>query len=309
MRALVTGAEGFIGHHICSLLADKGYEVYASVFSMDMAEDIAAKDVIRCDVRSIEDVNGAMAKSSPDAIYHLAAQSYPTLSWEKPQLTLDVNAIGTANVFESIIAHDLDPRVIVACSSAEYGMVSSDEVPVSEAHRLAPLHPYGVSKVAQDLLTYQYFRNNGIKGVRARIFNTTGPGKVKDVVSDFAMRVAECEAGKREFLTHGNLEARRDITDVRDMVRALWLCESATAGQAYNLCSMGAHKVADLLDRLLSLADGKVIAKEDPDLMRPTDEPIIMGDNTKFTKETGWHPEIGIEKTLSDTLDHFRKTV
>jgi nucleoside-diphosphate-sugar epimerase len=245
----------------------------------------------------------------PDVVYHLAAQSYPTVSWEKPQMTLDTNAIGTANLFESIIKHEIDPIVIVACSSAEYGFVSEDEVPVKETHSLQPLHPYGVSKVAQDLLTYQYFKNNGIKGVRARIFNTTGPGKVKDVVSDFAKRVAECEAGKRDVMIHGNLQARRDITDVRDQVRALHACEKATFGDAYNLCSMKTHRIDDLLERLVKLAGGNIKTQQDRALMRPTDEPIIMGDNTKLVKKTGYKPSIPMEQTLKDTLDHWRQRV
>jgi GDP-4-dehydro-6-deoxy-D-mannose reductase len=309
MRALVTGAEGFIGKHMSRLLKAEGHEVWASVQEEEYYKGVEADGFVKCDVRSMEEVNDAVGKSRPELVFHLAAQSYPTVSWEKPQLTIETNAIGTANLFESIIRHDLDPVVVVACSSAEYGLVTEAEVPVREDHALAPLHPYGVSKVAQDLLTYQYFKNNGVKGVRARIFNTTGPGKVKDVVSDFAKRVAECEAGKLEAVTHGNLEGRRDITDVRDMVGALYACRKADFGEAYNLCGMRSYLVGDLLNKLVGLAGGKVRTRQDPALMRPTDEPIIMGDNTKLVKKTGWKPKKEIDETLKDTLEHWRKRV
>ena len=309
MKALITGAEGFIGRHLTEHLKSAGYEVWAAVEDPKKAKDLETDGLVKCDIRNQDEVNDAVGMSMPDVIYHLAAQSYPTLSWTKPQLTLEVNAIGTVNLFESVIRHDIDPIVVVACSSAEYGLVSEKEVPVKETHRLEPLHPYGVSKVAQDLLTYQYFKNNGIKGVRARIFNTTGPGKVKDVVSDFGKRVAECRAGKLEYVTHGNLEARRDITDVRDMVQALHMCEKAEYGEVYNLCSMKAHRIQDILDSLVKMAGGKIKTREDPALMRPTDEPIIMGDNTKFRKKTGWKPKMTIDETLADTLEYWRKRV
>jgi len=304
-KALVTGSEGFIGRHMVEHLRKEGYEVWDSVELAEYAKGIESDHFVKCDVRAAEEVNDAIGKSMPDVIYHLAAQSYPTVSWEKPQLTLETNAIGTANLFESILKHGLDPIVVVACSSAEYGFVREDEVPVKETHLLQPLHPYGVSKVATDLLTYQYYKNNGVKGVRARIFNTTGPGKVKDVVSDFAKRTAECKAGKRDKVTHGNIQTRRDITDVRDQVRALHSLEKADYGEVYNLCSMTTYKIGDLLDQLIEMAGGKIRTEEDPKLMRPTDEPIIMGDNTKLVKKTGWKPKIRIEQTLKDTLGYW----
>jgi GDP-4-dehydro-6-deoxy-D-mannose reductase len=309
MKALVTGAEGFIGGHLIRLLRSLGHETWAGVQDKEYAKGVEADGFVKCDVRVPQEVNDAVGTCLPDMIFHLAAQSYPTVSWEKPQLTLETNATATANVFESVLKHDIDPVVVVACSSAEYGYVPQDEVPVAEDRILQPLHPYGVSKVAADLLAYQYHMNNGVKTVRARIFNTTGPGKVKDVVSDFCKRAAECEAGKRDVLTYGNLEGRRDITDVRDMANALMMCKDAGYGQAYNLCSMKAHRIGDLLDELVRMSGGKIKTEADPDLMRPTDEPIILGDNTKFVKKTGWKPKIPIGQTLKDTLEHWRDRV
>jgi GDP-4-dehydro-6-deoxy-D-mannose reductase len=308
MRALITGAEGFIGGHLIRHLKTLDYGVYASVENPKISGAVEADRLIKCDITVAEEVNDAVGISEPDVIYHLAAQSYPTLSWDDPAHTIKVNVLGTTNLFESILKHDINPIVIVACSSAEYGLVTKTEVPVTEDHKLQPLHPYGVSKVAQDLLTYQYYKNNGIRGVRARIFNTTGPGKVKDAVSDFAQRAALCEKGRLTEIVHGNLDAERDITDVRDQVRALQSLEGADFGQAYNLCSMQAHKIKDLLESLVKLTGGTAKTRADPKLMRPTDEPIILGDNTKIRKKTGWKPTIPIQKTLKDTLDHFRQS-
>ena len=309
MRALVTGSEGFIGTYLVDYLASKNLEVFSSVKDEQISANIERENKLVCDVRDMQEVNGAIAKSEPDVIFHLAAQSYPTISYTEPAYTLDTNVIGTANIFESVRLHDLDPIIIIACSSAEYGMVKEDEVPVVEDHPLNPLHPYGVSKVAQDLLGYQYFENYGMKAVRARLFNTTGPGKVNDVVSDLSKRIVECERDGNSQIVHGNLDARRDITDVRDMVKALFACTKAKPGLAYNLCSTKAHKISDILKMLIDASDLKIDSVADPTLMRPSDEPVIMGDNARFRGETGWFPTIEIEKTVQDTLDWWRATL
>lgn len=308
MKALITGAEGFIGGHLASLLDVKGYDVWVSVEDKRLTKSqFNPSKTLECDIRLAEEVERTVSTSQPDVIYHLAAQSYPTLSWKNPQHTFEVNVTGTINVFEAILRNNMDSKVVVACSSAEYGAVPENDLPVREEHSLLPLHPYGVSKVAQDLLTYQYYKNYGIKGVRARIFNTTGPGKVKDAVGDFAKRVAEFEKGKLTKVTHGNLEVLRDITDVRDMVRALNFCEKADPGQEYNLCSMNALKISDVFQKLINMSTKKVLVEQDKNLMRPSDERIILGDNTKFTRKTGWKPEISIEQTLADTLTYWRE--
>jgi nucleoside-diphosphate-sugar epimerase len=196
----------------------------------------------------------------------------------------------------------------VAGSSAIYGYVSEDEVPVKESHPLLPLHPYGVSKVAQELLAYQYFKNFGIWSATARIFNTTGPGKVHDVCADFASQVARIEARRQPNpMLVGNLSPRRDITDVRDQVRGLEATlEKGRPGEAYNLSSAHSVAIQYVLEKLLSLARGKVRARVDQARLRPTDEPIIMGDNAKVVKATGWKPTIPISKTLEDSLDFWR---
>jgi nucleoside-diphosphate-sugar epimerase len=186
--------------------------------------------------------------------------------------------------------------------------VTEDEVPTPEDHRFLPLHPYGVSKVAQDLLAYQYHVNFGTGVVRARIYNTTGPRKEHDVLSDFIQRVVSIERGATSpRLRVGNLEPRRDFTDVRDLVRALELLVSrGRRGEAYNVCSGNVHRVSDLLDVILDLSNAQVEVHQDPDLMRPSDEPVIAGSNALLVRDTGWSPQVPIERTIADMLEFWR---
>ncbi len=314
MNVLITGAGGFIGSHLIEYIAENfpNSRIYGTYYipTVDISEySDKAEEMIECDVRKKEDVILAVKKAMPDRVFHLAAQSYPTVSWKEPQRTIDTNVNGTINIFEAIKELKLNPVVFVACSSAEYGIVTPDEVPVKENHSLKPLHPYGVSKVGQENLTYQYFKNFGIKTVAARIFNTTGPRKVGDVMADFSQQIAKIEAGKQESVIRvGNLEAERDITDVRDQVKSFWLAtEKAKFGEVYNFCSSQAVKIQDILDKLVFLSKKEIKVEIDTERLRPSDEPIIMGDNSKLVKETGWKPEIGIDKTIRDSLDYWRK--
>jgi GDP-D-mannose dehydratase len=210
-------------------------------------------------------------------------------------------------VFEAVRKCKLDCVVVVACSSAEYGFVTENEVPVSESHILLPLHPYGVSKVAQDLLAYQYHQNFAIKAVRARIFNTTGPRKTNDVCSDFTNKIVEIEKGKISKMLVGNLEPKRDITDVVDVVNALYLLsEKGNMGEAYNICSSKAYQIKDILNMAISLSKVDIQFHVDQNKLRPTDEPIIMGDNTKIKEDCGWAPKMQMEETLGRMLDYWR---
>ncbi len=276
---------------------------------MDSIQPIKDKlKITRCDVADRESVDKIISEFEPEVIYHLAAQSFPTVSWEKPVETIRTNVEGTVNIFESVIAKELDCPVIVACSSAEYGLVREDEGPTREDHSLLPLHPYGVSKVAQDLLAYQYFKNYGTPTVRIRFFNTTGPGKTNDVASDFTKRVVAAEKAGGGIIKVGNLTPRRDITDVRDSIRAvLMTIKLADKGEVYNICSSKAVVIQDMLDTILSLTEADVTSEVDQAILRPTDEPIIMGDNTKLVEATGWRPEVPLEKTLSDMMDWWRQ--
>ncbi len=314
MRILVTGMTGFIGSHLAEFLLKKELEVFGTVWDKTELKNVEKiKDKVRileCDIRDGERVKEIIEEVKPDRIFHLAAQSFPTVSWDEPVRTLDTNVMGTAHIFEAIRKLDLDTIVLVACSSAEYGFVSENEVPVKENHVLLPLHPYGVSKVAQDLLAYQYHQNFDIKTVRARIFNTTGPRKTNDVCSDFTSMIVNIEKDKTKEMNVGNLEPKRDITDVGDVVNALWmLCEKGEMGDVYNVCSSKAYRIKDILDMAIEISDVDIEPKIDPNKLRPTDEPIIMGDNTKIREACGWVPKMSMEETLSRMLDYWREVL
>jgi GDP-4-dehydro-6-deoxy-D-mannose reductase len=254
-------------------------------------------------------VRWALEESRPDVIFHLAAQSFVPSSWTAPGDTVLSNVSGQINLFEAIRGLDLDPVVQIACSSEEYGMVLPDEVPIRETNPLRPLSPYAVSKVGQDLLGYQYFQSFGLKAIRTRGFNHTGPrrGDVF-VTSNFARQVARIELGLAEpKIKVGNLDAVRDFTDVRDMVRAYWLAATkAKPGEVYNICTGDGLTIRELLDRLIAMAKVEVRVETDPARLRPSDVEILIGDSSKFRADTGWEPRISFDQTLRDTLDYWR---
>jgi GDP-4-dehydro-6-deoxy-D-mannose reductase len=313
VRALVTGICGFLGRYLAALLLKNRLKVFGTVHETKHVKNIEhLKNAItlrKCDVRIPRVIKNVIERSKPDFIFHLAAQSYPTISWKDPIGTMETNVLGTVNLLEAVRKLGINPKILIACSSAEYGLVHQEETPIKENHSLLPLHPYGVSKVAQDLLAYQYFKNFGLNTIRVRIFGTTGPGKVNDVCSDFAKQIAEIECRKREPVMYvGNLEPRRDLSDVRDMVNALWLLmKKGKIGEVYNACSSKAYKIGYLLDELLKMSDTRIEVKIDPRKFRPSDEPVILGDNSKIKKDCGWRPTIPIEKTLKDILNYWRK--
>src|SRR5277367_5000789 len=202
----------------------------------------------------------------------------------------------------------MKPMVVVACSSAEYGFVAAEDVPVKETHPLRPLHPYGVSKVGQDLIASQYFVNYAIPTVRIRIFNTTGPGKLGDVCSDLTKRAVELElAIKQRFLKVGNVTTRRAIGDVRDLIRALWIsAERCELGDVYNVGAEYVYSVQEIIEAIRTQMSISFEVQQDPALMRLSDEPVIAGDTTKFRSRCEWRPEIPLSVTLKDMLEWWR---
>lgn len=313
-RVLVTGACGMMGQHLLPLLQKKGnYNILGTYFRpttniKELPKDIKLKEL---DVRDYRAVRRVIEEFKPNKILHLAAQSYPTVSIDEPQYTVDTNIRGTINLFEAVRELKLDPIILVACSSAEYGFVDEKDVPVKETHPLRPLHPYGVSKVGQDLLSYQYFKNHGMKTLRARIFNTTGPKKVNDVCSDFTKQAVMIEKGLQENKFYvGNLEARRAITDVRDMIEAfLLLMEKGEHGEVYNISGEKAYLIRDILNEIVKKTNINPEIIVDPKLLRPTDEKIIFGDNTRLKLHTGWEQKISIDQTLQDMIEYWRKVL
>jgi GDP-4-dehydro-6-deoxy-D-mannose reductase len=306
MKVMITGAAGFIG----GVLAKHCLEAGCSMLGLGISEPMDAWTggaFELCDVRDEARLSHLISTFQPDRIFHLAAQSYPTVSLAQPRETIDINVGGTVNLFESLRTAKIRPVVVVACSSAEYGPVASSDLPVREDHPLRPLHPYGVSKVAQDLLAAQYFANYSIPSVRIRIFNTTGPGKTGDLCADLTRRAVEIELGMRApCLMVGNL-TRRAIVDVRDLVRGLWLsADRCTVGDVYNLGGDKIYSVPDVIEAIRAQAKVPFAVEQDPSLLRGCDEPTIAGDITKFRDCTGWTTEIELATTLCDMLSWWR---
>jgi len=316
MRALITGVTGFAGSHLAEYLLREQPQV--EVFGIrrwrSRTENIGAIEgkitFLECDLRDSTSVHEALARSRPDLIFHLAAQSFVPTSWSAPNETLATNISGQVHLFEAIRLLQLDPVVQIACSSEQYGLVLPDEVPIRETNPLRPLSPYAVSKVTQDFLGYQYFQSYGIKTVRTRGFNHTGPrrGEVF-VTSNFARQIARIEAGLQPAVIRvGNLDAVRDFTDVRDMVRAYWLAATkGRPGEVYNIASGKGITIRAMLDLLLSMSSATVKIEIDPDRLRPSDVEVLLGDASKFHADTGWRPEIPFERTMRDLLDYWRE--
>lgn len=318
MRVLITGITGFAGSHLADYLLAEHTEV--EIFGIqrwrsrtENIEHLAGKIELReADLRDYTSIHRVLDEVRPDAIFHLAAQSFVPTSWRAPAETLSTNIIGQTYIFEAVRALQLDPTIQIAGSSEEYGLVLPDEVPIKETNPLRPLSPYAVSKVAQDLLAYQYFESYGLKTVRTRGFNHTGPrrGDVF-VTSNFAKQIASIEAELQEpVIRVGNLESVRDFTDVRDTVRAYWLAvEKGRPGEVYNIASGREITIRQLLDKLVELSRTRVEVEIDPDRLRPSDVEVLIGDASKFHADTGWEPTIPLEQTLEDLLDFWRERV
>jgi GDP-4-dehydro-6-deoxy-D-mannose reductase len=315
MRALITGITGFAGSHLAEyLLAEhpdvEVFGLYRWRSRMENIEHLGNQvQLLECDLRDYTSVHRALEKSRPDFIFHLAAQSFVPASWTAPTETLTSNIVGQTNIFEGVRALGLDPAIQIACSSEQYGLVHPHETPIKETNPLRPLSPYAVSKVAQDFLGYQYFQSYGIRVIRTRDFNHTGPrrGQVF-VTSNFCSQVAAIENGLQEpVIRVGNLDAIRDFTDVRDMVRAYWLAVTkATPGEVYNIATGNGIHIRELLDRILAQSKVEVKVEIDPERLRPSDVEILIGDSSKFRADTGWEPRIPFEKTLTDLLEYWR---
>ena len=280
---------------------------------MDHIESIANRlHLTDADLLDSHSLYSTISRIKPDYIFHLAAQSFVPTSWVSPSVTLEVNIVGSANLFEAVRQANIDPVIQIACSSEEYGLVHENEIPIKETSPLRPLSPYAVSKVAMDYLGYQYYQSYKVRVVRTRGFNHTGPRRGDTFAeSNFAKQIALIEKGKQEPIVRvGNLDARRDYTDVRDMVKGYLLAvEKCEPGDVYNICTGNAVKIEDVLKMLLSQSKIKAEIKPDPERMRPSDVPVLIGDNSKFVAKTNWKPEIPFEKTMEDLLNYWRERV
>jgi len=315
MKILITGITGFAGSHLADfILREKlGTVIGIHRWRSDMRNVRHIMDKVEfyeCDLRDAFSVRDLIDIVKPDKIFHLAAQSFVPTSWKAPTESLTTNIVGQLNIFEAVKKIGINPWIQIACSSEEYGLVYENELPIKETNPLRPLSPYAVSKIGQDMLGYQYFKSFGLRVVRTRGFNHTGPRRAPVfVVSDFAKQIVDIENGRRAPVMYvGNLEARRDFTDVRDMVVGYWLStEKCEAGDVYNLCSGNAYYIKDILSMLLSKSTVKIEVRQDPARMRPSDVPVLRGDNTKFVSASGWKLTFPFEQTLEDVLNYWRE--
>lgn len=313
MKALITGVNGFVGRYLSKYLFIQGIEIYGTYLRKANIDTIN-KDikVFNMDITNKDEVLKVLRKVEPDYIFHLAAQSSAGLSWKEPQMTMNVNINGTINLLEGVRELRLKSRILLIGSSEEYGFVKPEDIPVNENQVLKPGNPYAISKIAQSMIGQVYSRAYDMDIVIVRAFNHIGPGQSPVfVVSDFAKRITEIEKRILEpVLLVGNLEAQRDFTDVRDIVRAYYqLALKGKKGEIYNVGTGNSYKIQYILDVLLSLSDAKIEVKTDPNRMRPSDVPIIQCDNTKLVNLTLWKPKYTIEETLKDVLNYWREIV
>jgi GDP-4-dehydro-6-deoxy-D-mannose reductase len=312
MRSLVTGATGFIGRHLIDHLLAEGHEVWGTTF---VAEELRllrppgmGARMLPMDIRDRHQVESVVEKVRPEAVFHLAAQAYPILSWKDPANTYTTNVLGTIYLYEALRKAPPRGGIVVASSGAAYG--EQTQIPIPEDVPLRPMNPYGVSKAACDMISYQYARNYGMRILRARLFGTTGPGKQGDASGDFSLQLARAEKeGAERVIRVGTLDTLRDISDVRDVVRACTLLlERGNPAQPVNVGAGRAYSIREVLEILLKACRVPVRVETDPTLLRPVDEPVLVGD-IRHLRSLGFVSRYPIEATLLDSLQYWRENV
>jgi GDP-4-dehydro-6-deoxy-D-mannose reductase len=307
--ALVTGAEGFIGSNMVKFLYGKCWNVIGSYLEDRSASFPKLPNVhfAQCDLRNGQRVTQILMQYQPTHIFHLGAQSLPTVSWADPVGTFESNIMGSLHLFEAVRHLKKRPVVVSACSSAEYGNVPASAIPVREKYLLRPLHPYGISKVCLDLLAREYFIDYKIPAVNVRLFNTTGPGKRNDAPSDFVRQLVAIKKGRQTpVIEVGNLRTYRAFLDVNDTVRGFYLAAAkGKRGESYNLCAARTYRMSELLRTAIRLSGVKAEIRLAAHLMRPSDERIIFGSTQKIRKDTGWKPLMSIEQTLKSMISYW----
>jgi GDP-4-dehydro-6-deoxy-D-mannose reductase len=314
MRILVTGVAGFVGGHLVRFLRE--IQPQAEIYGLDKPQGTALTELpggtvgLPVDLEDRSAVGAVVEQARPERVIHLAGQSSVGLSWADPGATLRSNILGLVHLLDAIEKRELTCRVLVVGSADEYGVVTPDQLPLKETTPLRPTSPYAVSKAAQGLLALEYAAEGRLSVVLTRTFPHTGPRRGEAFAeSSFARQIAEIEAGLREpVISVGNLEAVRDYSDVRDVVRAYWaLLERGVCGEAYNVCRGDGISIRGVLERLLRRASRQVEVRIDPDRLRPSDIPALVGDPGKLKRATGWEPTHSLDQTLTDLLDYWRE--
>jgi len=313
MKALITGISGFAGSYLTEFLLDKDYKVFGTFYDKSTFSNlngfIKRIKLYQCDIRNYNNLKEIIEKVKPDEIYHLAAISFVPNSLKNPKLTFDTNLYGTLNLYQAVIEQKINPKILFVGSADEYGIVNEDDLPIKENFPLRPMNPYSISKASTDYLSYFYFKNYHLNIIRVRPFNHIGARQSPEFVcSSFAKQIAEIEKGLKEpIIKVGNLEAKRNFTNVRDMVRAYWYAvQKGETGEVYNICSEKVIQIKELLNNLLELSSKKIEIMKDSQRMRPSDNPILQGDSSKFRGRCGWKVEIPLDKTLKDILEYWR---
>ena len=307
MRIFITGATGFAGSHLVENLVSAGHEIFSLVHPETSHQPLLQHDRVNLIPGNLLDqasLETAVAQAKPDRVYHLAGQAYPAVSWQKPGLTLAVNSVGTANLLQAVVKYGR-PRTLIVTSAEIYGEIKPEMLPITEETKPAPNHPYGISKWAAGLLVPLYWQRYGLPVVEARPFNHIGPRQsLGFVVPDFASQLAGMRVGQRlNQMKVGNLDAMRDFTDVRDVVRAYeLLAEQGESGEAYLICSGKPVKIEAILQKLIQLVNVEIDVQQDPERMRPSDTPCLYGSYAKLEAQTGWRPQIDLDQSLADIL-------
>jgi GDP-4-dehydro-6-deoxy-D-mannose reductase len=304
-RALVTGAAGFVGGHLVASLTADGLEVWGT--SITGEGGFAAADL-----RSATTVEAAVVSARPDWVFHLAAQSSASLSWKRPDLTYEVNVTGTHYLLDAVRRHAPKARVLVTCTSDQYGFVDPQDCPLDELVPQRPLSPYAASKMAQEAVARMFHEAFGLSVIVTRAFMHIGPGQPPSfATADWARQLALIEAGSREPVVEvGNLDVAREYGDVRDIVRAYRLAiEKGEPGETYNVATGEARPLRDVLGMLIDLADIDVDVRVDPAKVRPADPQLLEGDATKLRSATGWEPTHHLRDTVPEVLDYWRVRV
>lgn len=310
MKSLIIGAAGFVGGYLIRELAKNGQEIHATCLEN---ETISADNctVHTLDIMDKESIVKLIDDVAPDTVFHLAAQSSVSVSWKKPQLTAEINVVGTINVLEALKdAQKKDIRILLIGSGEEYGFIRPDACPLSEEENLHPGNIYAATKACGEMIGSIYARAYKMDVVMVRAFNHSGPGQSTTfVISDFCHQIAEIEKGNAEpVMSVGNLSAMRDFTDVRDVVRAYrMLAEKGASGKVYNVGRGKAVAISEILETALSYAECDIKTVTDPKRMRASDIPIIEPDVSRINEDTGWNAVITVEQTIKDTLEYWRK--
>ena len=305
-KVLVTGIDGFVAGYLYDYLLKSGYDVYGTTIDETYKNDKIK--IFKMNLLNAENVNDVIENIKPDMIFHLAGQSAVGLSWKEPVLTMSVNVNGTLNLLEAVKNNNINPKILIIGSSDQYGIIKPEDCPIKETQLQNPQSPYGISKKTQEEIGKLYVNAYKMNIIFVRAFNHIGAGQGENfVVPDFASKIVKIEKGAIPVLKVGNLDTLRDFTDVRDIVRGyVMVLESGKIGESYNIGSGHIIKVKEILEKLVSLSNKKIKIEIDEKRFRPVDVPIVQCDNTKIKKDTGWSPEISIDKTLKDVLKYWR---